>query len=99
MSEQVIQRTALAIPGKPRVLEGALDQTASFQRAADARGDLFDQRLQLVQPRAGDMEERQLARTIDHIHPSAALDAARKMGVDYVQGFVIGRPARLATAA
>jgi diguanylate cyclase (GGDEF)-like protein/PAS domain S-box-containing protein len=46
-----------------------------------------------------------LARTLnfkiiaEQIEDSAALDAARKMGVDYVQGFVIARPARLATAA
>ena len=46
-----------------------------------------------------------LARTLnfkiiaEQVEDSAALDAARKMGVDYVQGFVIGRPARLATAA
>ncbi|HET7810788.1 MAG TPA: EAL domain-containing protein [Steroidobacteraceae bacterium] len=46
-----------------------------------------------------------LARTLnfkiiaEQVEDSAALDAARKMGVDYVQGFVIARPARLATAA
>jgi diguanylate cyclase (GGDEF)-like protein/PAS domain S-box-containing protein len=46
-----------------------------------------------------------LARTLnfkiiaEQVEDSAALDAARRMGVDYVQGFVIGRPARLATAA
>jgi len=46
-----------------------------------------------------------LARTLnfkiiaEQVEDSAALDAARKMGVDYVQGFVIARPARLAMAA
>jgi diguanylate cyclase (GGDEF)-like protein/PAS domain S-box-containing protein len=46
-----------------------------------------------------------LARTLnfkiiaEQVEDSAALDAARKMGVDYVQGFVIARPAPLATAA
>jgi diguanylate cyclase (GGDEF)-like protein/PAS domain S-box-containing protein len=46
-----------------------------------------------------------LARTLnfkiiaEQVEDSAALDAARKMGVDFVQGFVIARPARLATAA
>jgi diguanylate cyclase (GGDEF)-like protein/PAS domain S-box-containing protein len=46
-----------------------------------------------------------LARTLnfkiiaEQVEDSAALDAARRMGVDYIQGFVIARPARLATAA
>ena len=46
-----------------------------------------------------------LARTLnfkiiaEQVEDSEALEAARKMGVDYVQGFVIARPARLATAA
>jgi len=46
-----------------------------------------------------------LARTLnfkiiaEQVEDSAALDAARRMGVDFVQGFVIARPARLATAA
>jgi diguanylate cyclase (GGDEF)-like protein/PAS domain S-box-containing protein len=46
-----------------------------------------------------------LARTLnfkiiaEQVEDSAALEAARKMGVDYVQGFVIARPARLALAA
>ena len=46
-----------------------------------------------------------LARTLnfkiiaEQVEDSAALDAARKMGVDYVQGFVIARPSRLAMAA
>jgi diguanylate cyclase (GGDEF)-like protein/PAS domain S-box-containing protein len=46
-----------------------------------------------------------LARTLnfkiiaEQVEDTAALEAARKMGVDYVQGFVIARPARLATAA
>jgi diguanylate cyclase (GGDEF)-like protein/PAS domain S-box-containing protein len=46
-----------------------------------------------------------LARTLnfkiiaEQVEDSAALDAARRMGVDFVQGFVIARPARLAIAA
>jgi diguanylate cyclase (GGDEF)-like protein/PAS domain S-box-containing protein len=46
-----------------------------------------------------------LARTLnfkiiaEQVEDSAALDAARRMGVDYVQGFVIARPARLGVAA
>jgi diguanylate cyclase (GGDEF)-like protein/PAS domain S-box-containing protein len=46
-----------------------------------------------------------LARTLnfkiiaEQVEDSAALDVARKMGVDFVQGFVIARPARLALAA
>jgi diguanylate cyclase (GGDEF)-like protein/PAS domain S-box-containing protein len=46
-----------------------------------------------------------LARTLnfkiiaEQVEDNAALDAARRMGVDYVQGFVIARPAKLATAA
>ncbi len=46
-----------------------------------------------------------LARTLnfkiiaEQVEDSAALDAARKMGVDYVQGFAIARPAKLALAA
>jgi diguanylate cyclase (GGDEF)-like protein/PAS domain S-box-containing protein len=46
-----------------------------------------------------------LARTLnfkiiaEQVEDSAALDAARKMGVDFVQGFVIARPAKLAIAA
>jgi diguanylate cyclase (GGDEF)-like protein/PAS domain S-box-containing protein len=46
-----------------------------------------------------------LARTLnfkiiaEQVEDTAALEAARKMGVDYVQGFVIARPARLALAA
>ena len=35
----------------------------------------------------------------EQVEDSAALDAARKMGVDFVQGFVIARPAKLAVAA
>jgi EAL domain-containing protein (putative c-di-GMP-specific phosphodiesterase class I) len=35
----------------------------------------------------------------EQVEDSAALDAARKIGVDYVQGFVIARPAKLAMAA
>jgi EAL domain-containing protein (putative c-di-GMP-specific phosphodiesterase class I) len=46
-----------------------------------------------------------LARTLnfkiiaEQVEDSAALDVARKMGVDFVQGFVIARPTRLALAA
>jgi EAL domain-containing protein (putative c-di-GMP-specific phosphodiesterase class I) len=46
-----------------------------------------------------------LARTLnfkiiaEQVEDNEALDAARKMGVDYIQGWVIARPARLATAA
>jgi diguanylate cyclase (GGDEF)-like protein/PAS domain S-box-containing protein len=46
-----------------------------------------------------------LARTLnfkiiaEQVEDSAALEAARKIGVDYIQGFVIARPARLAIAA
>jgi diguanylate cyclase (GGDEF)-like protein/PAS domain S-box-containing protein len=46
-----------------------------------------------------------LARTLnfkiiaEQVEDNAALDAARKMGVDFVQGFVIARPARLLLAA
>ncbi len=46
-----------------------------------------------------------LARTLnfkiiaEQVEDSAALEAARKMGVDYVQGYVIARPAKLAMAA
>jgi len=46
-----------------------------------------------------------LARTLnfkiiaEQVEDNAALDAARRIGVDYIQGFVIARPTRLATAA
>ena len=46
-----------------------------------------------------------LARTLnfkiiaEQVEDSAALDVARRFGVDFVQGFVIARPARLALAA
>jgi len=46
-----------------------------------------------------------LARTLnfkiiaEQVEDDAALDAARRMGVDYIQGYVIARPARLALAA
>jgi diguanylate cyclase (GGDEF)-like protein/PAS domain S-box-containing protein len=46
-----------------------------------------------------------LARTLnfkiiaEQVEDSVALDAARRMGVDYIQGFVIARPAKLAMAA
>ena len=46
-----------------------------------------------------------LARTLDfkiiaeQVEDEAALDAARRMGVDYVQGYAIARPALLKLAA
>ena len=46
-----------------------------------------------------------LARTLnfkiiaEQVEDNAALEAARRMGVDYIQGFVIARPASLALAA
>ena len=46
-----------------------------------------------------------LARTLnfkiiaEQVEDNAALEVARKMGVDFVQGYVIARPARLALAA
>ncbi len=46
-----------------------------------------------------------LARTLnfkiiaEQVEDNAALDAARRIGVDYVQGYVIARPAKLALAA
>jgi diguanylate cyclase (GGDEF)-like protein/PAS domain S-box-containing protein len=46
-----------------------------------------------------------LARTLnfkiiaEQVEDNAALEAARRMGVDYIQGFVIARPAKLALAA
>ena len=46
-----------------------------------------------------------LARTLDfkviaeQVEDAAALEAARRMGVDYVQGFAVGRPQPLALAA
>jgi diguanylate cyclase (GGDEF)-like protein/PAS domain S-box-containing protein len=46
-----------------------------------------------------------LARTLnfkviaEQVEDASALDAARQMGVDYLQGFAIGRPERLAMAA
>ena len=46
-----------------------------------------------------------LARTLnfkiiaEQVEDSAALDVARRMGVDFVQGYVIARPAKLALAA
>jgi EAL domain-containing protein (putative c-di-GMP-specific phosphodiesterase class I) len=46
-----------------------------------------------------------LARTLnfkviaEQVEDAAALDTARRMGVDYVQGYAIGRPQPLALAA
>ncbi len=47
-AEQIIQRTGLRICGEPGILQVALDQAATFQRAADASGDLLDQLLQVA---------------------------------------------------
>ena len=68
MSEQVIQRTALAIPGEPGILHIALDQAAPFQHAADAGGDLLDQRLQFVQAGTGHMPEHGWVSAIGQVH-------------------------------
>ncbi len=48
MAEQIIQRTGLRICAKPGILEVALDQAATLQRAADASGDLLYQLLQIA---------------------------------------------------
>jgi EAL domain-containing protein (putative c-di-GMP-specific phosphodiesterase class I) len=46
-----------------------------------------------------------LARTLnfkviaEHVEDNAVLDIARSMGVDYLQGFAIGRPRPLSLAA
>jgi EAL domain-containing protein (putative c-di-GMP-specific phosphodiesterase class I) len=46
-----------------------------------------------------------LARTLnfkviaEQIEDASAMDAARQIGVDYLQGFAIGRPERLPIAA
>ena len=46
-----------------------------------------------------------LARTLnfkviaEQVEDSAALDAARRMGVDFLQGYAIGRPQPLSLAA
>ena len=46
-----------------------------------------------------------LARTLnfkviaERVEDASALDAARRMGVDYLQGYAVGRPAKLAMAA
>jgi hypothetical protein len=71
MAEQVIQRTALAIPGKPGVLAVAVDQAAPFQQAADTRSDLLDQHLQFAQAGTGAMAEHGLVGAIGQIHPIA----------------------------
>jgi hypothetical protein len=42
VAEQIIQRTGLRICGEPGILEVALHQAATFQRASDACGDLLD---------------------------------------------------------
>jgi hypothetical protein len=56
VAEQVIQRTGLGVPREPRILEVALDQAATLQRAADASGDLLYQR-QEIQARKGSAEQ------------------------------------------
>jgi hypothetical protein len=43
VAEQIIQRTGLRICGEPGILEVALDQAATFQRASNASGDLLYQ--------------------------------------------------------
>jgi len=72
--QQIIQRAALAIPGKPGVLDVAFDEAAPFQYATDARGYLFDQHLQLVQAGTSNTPEHRHASAIGHvisqIHPS-----------------------------
>jgi EAL domain-containing protein (putative c-di-GMP-specific phosphodiesterase class I) len=46
-----------------------------------------------------------LARTLnfkviaEQVEDASTLDAARQMGVDYLQGYAVGRPSRLAMAA
>ena len=35
----------------------------------------------------------------EQVEDASALDAARRMGVDYLQGYAIGRPEKLAMAA
>jgi hypothetical protein len=47
-AEQIIQRAGLCVSREPGILEIALDQAATFQRAADASGDLLDQLLQVA---------------------------------------------------
>jgi hypothetical protein len=49
--QQVIQRTGLGVPREPRILEVALDQAATLQRASNASSDLLYQLLQV--PRLG----------------------------------------------
>ena len=48
VAEQIIQRTGLRICGEPGILEVALDQAATFQRASNASGDLLYQLLQIA---------------------------------------------------
>jgi hypothetical protein len=43
VTKQVIQRASLCVRREPRILEVALNQTVTFQRAADASGDLLGQ--------------------------------------------------------
>ena len=35
----------------------------------------------------------------EHVEDMSSLDSARRMGVDYVQGYQVGRPAPLAPVA
>ena len=48
VAQQIIQRTGLRICGEPGILEVALDQAATFQRASNASGDLLDQPLAIA---------------------------------------------------
>jgi hypothetical protein len=45
--QQVIQRAGLRVPREPRMLEVALDQAATLQRASNASSDLLYQLLQV----------------------------------------------------
>jgi hypothetical protein len=48
VAKQVIQRASLCVRREPRILEVALNQTVTFQRAADASGELLDQRKRIT---------------------------------------------------
>ena len=74
MAKQVIERTALAIPGEPGVLDVVLDQAPPFQHATNAGGDLLHQSLQFAQARSCHRTEHRLTsaigQVIGQIHPS-----------------------------